>query len=505
MPIIEKQVFVDEEQLDLITLANIVYDHYNNKVGDYVHYYDLYKGKHEILNKTVSDANKPNNRIVNDFHGQIIDTTVGYFLGNPIVVNVADEKVNEELDSIFTENDKDDLFMEVGKEMCIKGLSSVMVYQNEQGETKLSRVPAEDVVFVYDGRNATELKFAIRMYKQYMAEIRGSIIKCEVYSKNGVTYYSQVVKGINNTSQIQAIDTTAVGYEFHLDNDQPAMPHIFGIVPIVPFYNNEEEMSDLAKIESLVEDFDKVLSLASDEHEAYRNAYLMIRNMTINSDTLKRLKEEGVIEVMDDGEVKFITKDIQSGAIDSHLDRIKDNIFRFSQVPDLTDEKFAGNLSGVAIKFKLFGLETKCIIKERKMTKAIKQLLRILNAPLLVKVGKAIDLSKTEIKFTRNIPANLTEIVDTVSKLNGIVDKETLLSLLPFVDNPQDILDKLEEEQKANSVDSLYANDMQKMGLMGGQDPNQAPNGQFGANKAPLDNGGNPQDVKGANVDKKQK
>lgn len=48
----------------------------------------------------------------------------------------------------------------------------------------------------------------------------------------------------------------------------------------------------------------------------------------------------------------------------------------------------------------------------------------------------------------RNVPNNLTEIVDTVTKLDGKVDKETLLSLLPFIDNPKEVLEKLDADKE---------------------------------------------------------
>ena len=37
--------------------------------------------------------------------------------------------------------------------------------------------------------------------------------------------------------------------------------------------------------------------------------------------------------------------------------RSRDDIHKFSMIPDLTDENFAANASGVAMKYKLFGLE----------------------------------------------------------------------------------------------------------------------------------------------------
>ena len=224
--------------------------------------------------------------------------------------------------------------------------------------------------------------------------------------------------------------------------------HIFGRIPIITVYNNEEQMSDLEKIETLVNDYDKVLSDVSNEFEAFRNAYLMLKNMTASGNNIQKLKDEGIIEVMENGDVKFITKEIQTEALENHLNRLEKNIHKFSAVPDLSDENFAGNLSGVAIRFKLFGLETKCIIKERKMEKAIKELVRVLSVPIHVNTGREVDVLNLKVEFSRNVPNNLTEIVDTVTKLDGKVDKETLLSLLPFIDNPKEVLEKLEADKE---------------------------------------------------------
>lgn len=224
--------------------------------------------------------------------------------------------------------------------------------------------------------------------------------------------------------------------------------HIFGRIPIITVYNNEEQMSDLEKIETLVNDYDKVLSDVSNEFEAFRNAYLMLKNMVAGNDSIQKLKDEGIVEVMENGDMKFITKEIQTEALENHLNRLEKNIHKFSAVPDLSDENFAGNLSGVAIRFKLFGLETKCIIKERKMEKAIKELVRVLSVPIHVNTGREVDVLNLKVEFSRNVPNNLTEIVDTVSKLDGKVDKETLLSLLPFIDNPKEVLEKLEADKE---------------------------------------------------------
>lgn len=443
------------------SFLNELVDTHTRKIAPkYRKFQKLYEGKHKILNRKKPDDNKPNNKILNDFFGQTVDNTVGYFLGNPVILNYTEPKkdkamvevdpadvgvdlgeledtvVQDTIDSICIDNDKDDLFIEWGKEAMIKGLSHLLVYQNEESKTKFMRLSPEDVILVYKNSSTKELEYAIRLYDIDTEDTNKLVHYAEVYSASKI----EIFKSVEATTGVQSRRDFA-SYEFVEEK-----PHIYGRLPIVTLYNNEEQMSDLEKIESLVNDYDKVLSDVSNEFEVFRNAYLMLKNMTTGTDGARKLKDEGIIEVMENGDVKFVTKQIQTEALENHLNRLEKNIYKFSQVPDLSDENFAGNLSGVAIRFKLFGLETKCIIKERKMEKAIRELVRVLATPIRVLTGHEIDIINLKVEFTRNVPNNLTEIVDTVTKLDGKVDKETLLSLLPFIDNPKEVLEKMEAE-----------------------------------------------------------
>lgn len=459
------------------TFLNNLIDTHSNKIAPRLrHWQRLYEGKHTILKKRerkqYKKANKrdPNNVVVNDFFGQIIDNTVGYFLGNPVILNYTEPKeerpeidpndvgvdldavgddtaVQDWLDYTGADNDISDTIIEWGKEGCIKGLSHLLVYQNEEGKTKVMRVSPEDMILVYKNSSTKELQNAIRLYDIDTEDTRKTTHYAEVYSM-----------GVNGRARMELFKSSGdigvsmgkdqsrefAGYEFVEET-----PLIYDRIPVVTLYNNEEQMSDLEKIETLVNDYDKVLSDMSDEFSVFRNAYLVLRNMIVDEKGKTQLKEEAIIELMENGDAFFLTKQIQTDALENHLKRLEDNIYKFSQVPNLSDENFAGNLSGVAIRFKLFGLETKCIIKERKMEKALKDFVRVLSVPIQVSTGHIVDVVNLKIEFTRNVPNNLTEIVDTVAKLDGKVDKETLLSLLPFVDNPKEILEKMEADAEA--------------------------------------------------------
>lgn len=465
---IDKEFNVEVEGVRFSTsfLNDLVDTHVNKIAPRYVKFQKLYEGKHKIQNRPRKDKNKPNNKLVNDFFGQTIDNTVGYFLGNPIVLNYTEPKkdkapveadpadvgvdlteledtaVQDELDKICSDNDKDDLFIEWGKEAMIKGLSHILVYQDEESHTKMMRVSPEDLIVVYKNSSTKEPAYKIRLYDIDTEDTKKTTHYAEVYSPTKIETFKCVDDGsCGVTGKGKARQFAS--YEFVKEE-----PHIFGRIPIITVYNNEEQMSDLEKIETLVNDYDKVLSDVSNEFEAFRNAYLMLKNMVAGNDSIQKLKDEGIVEVMENGDMKFITKEIQTEALENHLNRLEKNIHKFSAVPDLSDENFAGNLSGVAIRFKLFGLETKCIIKERKMEKAIKELVRVLSVPIHVNTGREVDVLNLKVEFSRNVPNNLTEIVDTVSKLDGKVDKETLLSLLPFIDNPKEVLEKLDADKE---------------------------------------------------------
>ena len=424
-------------------IAELIEYHRGNFVDKYNYLYNLYKGEHEILNRVVGE-NKPNNKLVGDFYGKLVDTEIGYFLGVPIVFNSLEEKALDELGNIMIENEFDEMIMEVGKEASIKGKSFIMLYQDEEALTKLCRLSPENVVTVESKKGRGEIGVAFRFYDEVLDD-DSVVTYVEGYDRENV-YYFILKDGILLPDNRYKVNPEA---------------HIFGQVPIIKILNNEEEMGSFEKCISLVEAYDKLLSDTSNEHEAYRNAYLVLKNLTMDTEAQAKLKESGVLELFDDGEAYFLNKPILDGAINSHLDRLNNDIHKFSDIPDLSDENFAGNLSGVAIRFKLLGLENKCITKERKMVKGIRKMIRALNKVLEVKVGEIIDVSKLNIVFTRNLPNNLSEIVDSVVKLNGIVDKETLLSLLPFIESPKEVIEKLEAEADTYSNDLKRYEDME--------------------------------------------
>lgn len=103
-----------------------------------------------------------------------------------------------------------------------------------------------------------------------------------------------------------------------------------------------------------------------------------------------------------------------------------------AKVPDLSDENFAGDLSGVAIKFKLWSLEQIRSGLVRYFTVLLnKRFQRIIECLTLKEIPLSEVTKSIDITFTKNMPTNDYETVQMASLLYGKISQRAFLAMLP--------------------------------------------------------------------------
>ena len=115
-------------------------------------------------------------------------------------------------------------------------------------------------------------------------------------------------------------------------------------------------------------------------------------------------------------------------------------------------EQFAGNVSGEAMKYKLMGLENIIGVKEAKFKKGLMRRIELLCNFLNISTNDLMLYTDIQPVFTRNKPQNETELANMVKSLYGILSDETLISILPFIENAREEIDKRNTE-KENTLD----------------------------------------------------
>ena len=225
--------------------------------------------------------------------------------------------------------------------------------------------------------------------------------------------------------------------------------HYFGMVPIVVYNNNEEEIGDFEPVISLIDAYDQMESDSLNDFEYFVDAYLCLSGLVADADDVSTMKENRILLLDSDSDAKWLIKDTNDTNIENVKSRLDADIHKFSKVPDMSDEAFSGNSSGVAIKYKTLPMENIVAIKERKFKKGLQRRIELIFA-IMSKTSGAYDWRSIDIAFTRNLPTNETEIAQMVSTLSGIVSNETLLTQLPFIEDVETEQKKVEDEQQSN-------------------------------------------------------
>jgi SPP1 family phage portal protein len=400
-----------------------------------------------IFSRTFEDNDKINNKINNDFFGEIIDIKVGYFAGTPITYdldknmytekNVFDEARHKRdfgvISNFNIRNNIDDTDAETAKRAAICGYGARLLYIDRQGKEKVMNLYPWEAIFVSDG-SVNEPQYAMRYYQVYVSEGKDIIsrIRVEWYDQYNISFY------IENKSGNFVPDTT-----------EPVnpKPHLFNGIPLICFPNNDELQGDAEKVLSLIDNYDRTFSDVSSELEQFRLAYMAFYGAEPDEETMAKAKRTGAFG-LDAGEgvkVEFITKSLNDTIVEHHLDRTEDNILRFAKSVNFNDESFGGNITGIAMKFKLFGLESKCITAERKFIAALRQQYEIL-CTAWKKKGIDIDYTNIFYDFKRNFPLNILDEAETTTKLKGMVSERTRLSQLSFVDDVDYELKRMQQE-----------------------------------------------------------
>lgn len=389
------------------------------------------------------EENPINNKVNNDFFSEIVDFKTGYFAGKPIAYGYSKsdeskedtggekgvDKAIEVLTDFVTRNNMYGVDMETTKLASIYGYAGRLFYIDIEGNERVMPVHGYETI-ILSKTDISEPQYAIRYYKTYDINNAKTWV-VEFYDNESIYTY----KG--SLSQLQL--------------DGEPKPHMFDYCPLQGIANNKEMLGDAEKVLALIDDYDKVLSDNSNEVESFVHALMQI-SVNVEDEVIRKAQKSGVIVIPKVGSnavdepVKWVTKEINDNFTEHHLQRLEDNIYRFSRTPNLTDDTF-GSASGVSLKFKLHGLETKCGMFEAKMLDAAQYMFKVL-ASAWRKKQITFDPLQVILEFKRNFPLDRLSEAQTAQAFIGAgLPKEWVYSQISGIDDVDYILELLKNEQ----------------------------------------------------------
>ncbi|WP_304341600.1 phage portal protein [Metaclostridioides mangenotii] len=397
--------------------------------------YDYFNNENKILKRKYNNTsgNKPQNRLSHPYADYIVTIATGYLLGKPVIYTTEDKGMLEELMKVFKYNDEPDNNSTLAKYASIYGYSYELLYADEQANVRFKAVDPKELIVVYDNTLEENVLLTIRYYNEDIVNSDGE--------KEEVTMINIHTKPILDQTGNKIVKFGEVIYYIKKDDELKELKreeHKFFDVPVVVYINNDELYGDFEKVMTLIDAYDKTESDTANDFEMFTHAMLVISGEIVDSEDQENINEKYLINFVDkEGGAKYLIKDIQDAALENYKNRLDNDIHKFSCIPNLSDENFAGNSSGVGLQFKLTTLENKISVKESKFKKGLMKRIELISHFLGIKKGDEYKYIDVEPVFTRAKPQNELEISDIMMKLTGILSEETIISLFPKITDAQ--------------------------------------------------------------------
>lgn len=417
-------------------ISRCIYEHEQqasrlDKLNDYM------DGKHDILKRHI-DGDSANVRVVSNHAEYICDIATGYVHGSAISYGGAGA---DQLDNLFSKNEEDSHNAELGLDISIFGRGYELLYMNneEQPDVEMAVLNPRTTNVVKDTsvRHDTIFGFSYTPVKS----LEDVVIGYEVVVYDDYFIYTYETKMLYSTQSYKLVETEE---------------HYFGDCPLIEYENNKKQRGDFEGVMTLIDAYNLLQSDRLNDKEALADALLAVENVSLGDDEEERsetaefIKKERILELPENGKAYWLVKSLNEAQVEILKKALKDDIHEFSKVPCLTDENFVGNSSGVAMKYKLFGLEQLGKTKERFFKKGLRKRLKMICHILFI-MGTYIDYKDITIIMKRSLPVDDEKLAKIAKETEGFISWETRLKRYDPELDPEEERKKLDAERAAEA------------------------------------------------------
>lgn len=397
---------------------------------------DYYLGNHTILENGAADKDK-DNKLVNPYPKYITDFNTGFFMGQSVkyVATAMDEDEDdrflEEYQNICNRNNEAKENLTLAKTCSIKGEAYELLWVDDKAEVRFKAIEPDNAFLIYDMSIEDRVKFGVRYYSTKV----DNITTMYVYLYDDKAMYLYTDESSSGVLKLEDVK-----------------PHPFGSVPLIHFKNNKELQGDFEQVITLIDAYNREQSNTLNDMDQFSDAYLaLVGYGDTDDEDIENMKKRRVLLLDSDGDAKWVTKDVNDTWIENFKLRINKDIHKFSFTPDFADESFGTNLPGISLRLKLLTAEELRNTKEMYFRESLSKRMDLIASYLNIINNTEVIRNQIQMQFSDSLPQNILELTQIVQNLSNDVSTETRLSLLPFIENPSDEMEKKEKEEQEKS------------------------------------------------------
>lgn len=433
-----------------------------------------YAGRHDILSKkrlVIGEngeleevTNLPNNRIVDNQYGKMVDQKKNYLLGQPMLFKTKNDLYAKLLKQVFNKQFMR-IIKNVGEDALNEGIGWLFVGYDEHGEFTFKRIKGFEIIPGWKDAEHTILDYAIRIYPviAYEGKTEKTIYKVEVYDEKGI--YRFIYEG----GRLYQDDNPFENYFTVIDIDDTGNEVQQGWnwsrIPLIPFKYNSNEIPLIKKVKTLQDGLNTILSnFQNNMEEDARNTILVLVNYDGEKlgEFRRNLAQYGAVKVKTidgaAGDLKTLQVEVNCDNYKAIIEIFKKAIIENAKGYDAKDDRLSGNPNQMNIQSMYSDIDLDANEMETEFQASFEQLLWYVNAHLFNMGYGDFEQEEVEIIFNRDILISEGEAIDNCNKSTDL-SLETRLANHPWVDDVKAEMERLEAQKKKELEDAdLYRN-----------------------------------------------
>lgn len=392
-------------------------------------------------------CNLPNNRIIDNQYGKLVNQKANYLLGQPFVIDGDNKQYIELLKKVFNKKFMKTL-KNAGKAALNGGLAWLYPYYDEKGNFSFRLFPSYEILPFWRDSEHTILDCAVRLYLVlgYEGTKPVTIEKIEIFDMQGIHCYI-----LDNGKLIPDTSIEEQNCSYVINN---GISLNWARIPLIPLKYNEQETSLLKKVKTLQDGINIMLSdFENNMQEDSRNTIIVLKNFDGQNlgEFRKNLATYGAVKVRCDGETKggveTLTVSVNSENYKAIIDLFKKALIENGMGYDAKDDRLSGNPNQMNIQSMYSDIDLDANDMETELQATFEEILWFVNAHLANMGFGDFDSEEIDIIFNRDILINESESISNCQASVGILSDETIVSQHPWVDDPQTELEKLKNQK----------------------------------------------------------
>ena len=389
-------------------------------------------------------------RIAIPMQQTIVGRAVGFLLGNPVEISVAESEDNEQEKTLLA----------MVKKVWRK--SKLDFRNSEIAEIMFSECEVAELWYLVDAEEGywgLESKAKFKPKMKILSESKGDKLYPFFDDKGDMVAFSREYTIEANGKKeahfdIYTADRTIKYTTVDGNTGAPEIiPNLFKKIPIVYY---KQDVPEWYKVQQMIERLETSVSNRADSND-YSGAPITIVKGKVLGFASKG--EQGkVLQVDGEGDVKYLESTNAPESVKLEWETLREFILSMTQTPDISfsQMKGLGQLSGIALKLMFLDAHLKARKKEATFGEGIQRRLNL----LMSMIGNVIDtgLSKAVLSlelepvFTPYLPVNEKEDIDTLTTAvtGGVLSKTTAVALNPLVSDPEAELELISADSQEN-------------------------------------------------------